>query len=333
MTTKRTRTLTALSIAIAGAVSAGTATAAASPTTPESNDPAKVVVIGLDGTMLDHIKTANTPNLHRLMAEGTTGSSSILGHPTISGPSWSTMLTGVWNTKHGVQDNSFNGARFDQYPTAFTQIERADPALRTEAISTWGGIATIAGSGSPTADVVTTTPDAGSEGATDTATATAVANEIAGNGPDFVFTQLDQVDGAGHATGTLGPAYNLAIEAVDLEVGRIVAAVDERQRNTGERWTVLVTADHGHRPLGGHGGQTPAEASTFVIVRGGGYRAGGIDNGYTMADIAPTVLEILGVPRPANLDGTALAKDAPVPPPVAGGSTGAALPSWVPTGS
>lgn len=311
MTTKRTRTLTALSIAIAGAVSAGTATAATPPAATSPNGPAKVVVIGLDGTMLDHIKAANTPNLHRLMAEGTTGSSSILGHPTISAPSWSTILTGVWNTKHGVQDNSFTGARYDQYPSAFTQIERADPALRTEAISTWDGIATIAGSGSPKADVVTTTPGAGSEGATDTATATAVAAAIAASGPDFVFTQLDQVDGAGHWTGTLGPAYDQAVEAVDVEVGRIVAAVDRRQRDTGERWTVLVTADHGHLLFGGHGGQTPDEASTFVIARGDGYQAGGIDNGYTIADITPTVLENLGVPRPANLDGKPLAKSVP----------------------
>ncbi|WP_262982597.1 hypothetical protein [Rhodococcus sp. MTM3W5.2] len=96
-------------------------------------------------------------------------------------------MTGVWNTKHGVQDNSFTGARYDQYPSAFTQIERADPALRTEAISTWDGIATIAGSGSPEADVVTTTPGAGSEGATDTATASAVAAAIATSRPDFVF--------------------------------------------------------------------------------------------------------------------------------------------------
>ncbi|MCZ4558402.1 MULTISPECIES: alkaline phosphatase family protein [Rhodococcus] len=111
--------------------------------------------MGLDGTMLDHIKAVNTPNLDRLMAEGTTGSSSILGHPTISAPSWSTILTGVWNAEHGVQDNSFAGARYDQYPSAFTQIERTDPGR-----------------------------------------------------PDFIFTQVDQVDGAGHWTGTLGPAYN-----------------------------------------------------------------------------------------------------------------------------
>lgn len=303
------------------AVAAGTAQAAPARVT-------KTVVIGLDGTMLDHVENANTPNLHRLMATGTTGRSSILGHPTISGPSWSTILTGVWHTKHGVVDNSFAGSHFDAYPTAFTRIEKADPARRTASFATWDGIATIAGSGDPKADVVSTARPAESEAAQDSETAAAAANEISTTGPDFVFTQLDQVDGAGHASGTAGPQYGAAIERVDVEVGRIVAAVDNRATASGEDWTVIVTADHGHKPTGGHGGQTAEEAATFVIARGSAYAPGATRDDYGIADITPTVLENLGVPRPADLDGVPLARTAPA----ATGSLGS-LPSWIPTGS
>ncbi|MFD4292442.1 alkaline phosphatase family protein [Rhodococcus sp. NPDC058505] len=314
-------TTTLLAAVAAGAVLAGPAAAQGLGTTivdlgstSGAPTPTKTVVIGLDGTMLDQIKAADAPRLNQLIAEGTSGESSIAGHPTISGPSWSTILTGVWNDKHGVQDNSFAGARYDQYPTAFTRIETANPELHTQSISTWDGIATIAGSGSPAADVVTTTANAGSVGATDTATATAVANQIASAGPDFIFTQLDQVDGAGHAAGTDGPGYQKALTRVDAEVGRIVDAVDRRAADTGEQWTILVTADHGHKPTGGHGGQTPEEATTFVIARGAGYAAGATDNGYTIADITPTVLTNLGVALPDNLDGAPLAKTAAVLP-------------------
>lgn len=319
----------ALSLLLAaGTLAAGVATATAGTAAAAPAPVTKTVVIGLDGTMLDHVKSANTPNLHRLMAEGTSGQSSIVGHPTISGPSWSTILTGVWHTKHGVVDNSFNGARYDQYPTAFTRIEQVKPELRTASISTWGGIATIAGSGTPKADVVVTTPDAGSEAATDAATASAVVAEIATNGPDFVFTQLDQVDGAGHSSGTAGPEYAPALARVDAEVGKIVDAVDARSKATGEKWTVLVTSDHGHTPTGGHGGQSADEATTFVIARGAGYQAGATDDHYTIADITPTVLDNLGVAQPADLDGTPLPKVAPP----ATGSLGR-LPSWISTGS
>ena len=270
----------------------------------------KTVVIGLDGTMLSHIKTADAPNLHKLIAEGTSGESSILGHATISGPSWSTILTGVWDTKHGVKDNSFVGARYDLYPTVFTQIEAAKPALLTESISTWGGIDNIASSGTPKADLVVTTPDAGSVAATDIATADAVAAAITDRGPDLIFTQLDQVDGAGHDAGTNGPGYDKGIASVDVEVGKIVDAVDARAAKTGEQWTVLVTADHGHKPTGGHGGQSPAEATTFVIARGAGYTVGKTGD-YAIADITPTVLQSLGLALPANLDGKPLPKEAP----------------------
>ncbi len=122
----------ALSLLLAaGTLAAGVAAATAGTAAAAPTSVTKTVVIGLDGTMLDYVKNANTPNLHRLIAEGTSGQSSILGHPTISGPSWSTILTGVWHTKHGVVDNSYSGARYDEYPTAFTRIEQAKPQMRT----------------------------------------------------------------------------------------------------------------------------------------------------------------------------------------------------------
>lgn len=313
-----TSTTLLAAVAACTAFGAGAASALDAGSAAGANGLTKTVVIGLDGTMLDQIKVADAPRLNQLIAEGTSGESSIAGHPTISGPSWSTILTGVWNDKHGVQDNSFTGARYDQYPTAFTQIEKANPAFGTQSISTWDGIATIAGSGAPKADVVTTTANAGGGAATDAATATAVADQIVSAGPDFIFTQLDQVDGAGHSAGTDGPGYQKALTRVDAEVGKIVDAVDTRAKATGETWTILVTADHGHTPTGGHGGQTPAEATTFVIARGVGYAAGATDNRYTIADITPTVLANLGVAVPDNLDGTPLAKTAPV------------LPEWFP---
>ena len=165
-----------------------------------------------------------------------------------------------------------------------------------------------------------------------TATASAVATEISSKGPDFVFTQLDQVDGAGHSSGTAGTEYKPAIERVDAEVGKVVRAVDERSAATGEKWTVIVTSDHGHKTGGGHGGQSAAEATTFVIARGAGYRAGTTSDAYTIADITPTVLENLGVALPTDLDGKPLPRTASPAPTGSSGSLDR-LPSWIPTGS
>lgn len=227
----QTKPVLALAAAAAVAAAVGTAAPALAQPAPLGSAASKVIVVGLDGTMLETAAGIDTPTLHRLMAEGVTGHASILGHPTISGPSWSTILTGVWHEKHGVVDNDFTAPHFDRFPSVFARIEAQRPELRTASISTWDGIAKIAGSGP--IDVLATTPSRVLPFATDAATVNSVVDEIRRGGPDFLFTQLDGVDAIGHIAGTDLPPYALAIEEVDRQLGRIVDAVDARARRRG----------------------------------------------------------------------------------------------------
>lgn len=299
----------------------------------------KVVVIGIDGTLWSEVSAADAPNLDRLAAEGTLSRTSIAPHTTMSCVSWATALTGVWDTKHGIQDNgsTCNAGPFAQYPTVFTQVERARPALSTASIGTWDTIGMIARTGSPRADRVTVTQiDPTGVGICETtadsaATAKAVA-AITEDGTDLLFTHLDQVDIVGHTLRGIWPqAYRDAIGRADGLVGKITAAVDARAAaHPNERWTILVTTDHGHKPEGGHGGQSAYETASFVIARGPGFAAGAQHNGYTLADITPTVLDLLDVPAPTYLDGQSMVTGgsgnpaAPVPntPPIDSGITG-----------
>lgn len=278
----------------------------------------KVVVIGLDGLMYDKVMQVRAPNLLRLSAEGLLSRSSIAPHITISGPSWATALTGVWDRKHGIKDNNFSAAPFAKYPTVFTQLERADPARKTHSIATWDQIATMAGSGNPRADVVVSTPpvpDDPDESKTDAATVSAVVTAIAKFAPDFLFTHLDQVDLAGHSDGAASRQYLEAVRRIDEQVGRITAAVDARAAaNPAERWTILVTADHGHTPKGGHGGQSPDETTNFVIGRGPDFAAGSITSRYTLVDITPTVVDLLHVPPSPDFDGRSMITREPADP-------------------
>ncbi|MFI6210401.1 alkaline phosphatase family protein [Nocardia brasiliensis] len=270
----------------------------------------KVVVIGLDGLMFDKVQQVQAPNLLRLSAEGLLSRSSIAPHITISGPSWASVLTGVWDRKHGIENNNFTAAPFAAYPTVFTQLERADPALKTQSIATWDQIATMTGSGDPRADVVVSTPpvpDDPDEAKTDAATATAVVTAVTKFAPDFLFTHLDQVDHAGHQDGGASGEYLDAVRRIDAQVGRIAAAVDARaQANPGERWTILVTADHGHTPKGGHGGQSADETTNFVIARGPDFAAGSTTSRFTLVDITPTVVDLLGVAASPDFDGRSM---------------------------
>ncbi|GAA3041298.1 hypothetical protein GCM10020229_60580 [Kitasatospora albolonga] len=78
-----------------------------------------MLVIGLDGTMLNRIKDADAPNLDALMAGGMTSASSLYANPMARPPrpGWSTIATGVWPDKHNVVNNNFTAPNFAAYRT------------------------------------------------------------------------------------------------------------------------------------------------------------------------------------------------------------------------
>ncbi len=81
----------------------------------------KVLMIGIDGCRPDALLAADTPCLDRLIDDGALSVQAQTCAVTSSGPSWSSLLTGTWPEKHGVQDNSFEGAQFDRYPHVFVR--------------------------------------------------------------------------------------------------------------------------------------------------------------------------------------------------------------------
>ncbi|MDR2999332.1 MAG: alkaline phosphatase family protein, partial [Microbacterium sp.] len=145
-------------------------------------------------------------------------------------------------------------------------------------------------------------------GGSDAGTTAKAVDLLRNSNPDDVFVHLDDVDGAGHSVGTNGAAYGAALRTADGRLGEMLAAIRQRASYADEQWLVVVTADHGHTPTGGHGGATPAERKTFVIAAGPGIPAGSVRDDVKIVDIAPTILEANGVAveESADLDGRAL---------------------------
>ncbi|OHB28285.1 MAG: phosphoglycerate mutase (2,3-diphosphoglycerate-independent) [Desulfuromonadaceae bacterium GWB2_53_15] len=119
---------------------------------------------------------------------------------------------------------------------------------------------------------------------------------------DVVVLNFANCDMVGH-TGIESAAIK-AVEAVDACVGRIVAKVLEK------KGAALITADHGNaEQLIGENGE-PFTAHTtnpvwFVVVddsrKGAKLRVGG-----RLADIAPTMLKMLGIEQPQEMTGESL---------------------------
>ncbi|MGH2863916.1 MAG: 2,3-bisphosphoglycerate-independent phosphoglycerate mutase [Solirubrobacteraceae bacterium] len=132
------------------------------------------------------------------------------------------------------------------------------------------------------------------------ATAAAFVDAWREDGPRFGIINFANADMVGH-TGVIEAAV-MAIETVDECLGEVVAAVHERAG------VCVITADHGNaehmlEPDGSPNTQHSLNpvplilTSTAVSLRG----QGGI-----LADVAPTVLQALGIEQPLQMTGRSL---------------------------
>ncbi|MFB6613446.1 alkaline phosphatase family protein [Streptomyces sp. NPDC056367] len=272
----------------------------------------KVLVIGIDGTVLDRVKAANAPNLQGLMAQGMTAKSTLYANPmaaTSSGPGWSTIATGVWPDKHGVKDNSFTGKNYTAYPDFLTRMENAKPALNTYAAADWEPITSTDQNGPVFSAKVdkrlNLKGDRDGYGSEDPKIAAAAAAELRDQNPDAAFVYLGEIDHAGHAYGAASQQYLDTIARVDVLIGQVLTAVQNRPTYGQENWKILVTTDHGHTDAGGHGGSSLQERGTFVIAKGAGIPAGSVRSDVKLVDVAATALQQVGVPT-TGLDGVPL---------------------------
>ncbi|MEG3657577.1 alkaline phosphatase family protein [Arenibacter palladensis] len=221
----------------------------------------KVLVIGIDGCRPDGILAANTPNLDALMANGTYSLDARNTGITSSGPGWSSMLTGVWQDKHKVVDNSFSGSDFSRYPHFFKRIEENNPNSRTVSVSQWHPINDQIANGF--ADITRNTADSSAD-VKNKAVAELGVEELTA-----LFVHFDDVDHAGHGSGFSPDNSNYinAIETVDAAIGELIIAIKNRPNYTNEDWIIIVSTDHGGIGTS-HGGDTEEERTIFMIVSG-----------------------------------------------------------------
>ena len=220
----------------------------------------KVLIIGIDGTRSDALQAVNTPNIDGLIANGFYSPDALNNDITISGPAWSSILTGVWSDKHLVTGNGFSQDDFDTYPTLFTRLENLDPSIHTASICHWSPINN---------NIIQGATDFSLNVSSDEELSMQTVNYLSTQDPDCMFIHFDEVDGAGHGNGfaTDVPQYIAAIENVDMLIGPILEAIEQRPNYANEDWLYLLTTDHGGFGTS-HGGTTIDEQRVFFIASG-----------------------------------------------------------------
>lgn len=278
----------------------------------EASRTPKVLLIGIDGVRPDVLAEVPTPRIDSLAAAGFLIEAARTTRPSVSGPSWSSMLTGVWPDKHGVTDNDFMGKRYGEYPDFLTRLEQLHPQLSTAAIADWLPLV-AADEGSPTISDAVDVKHAldgyerGWAEADERSVELAAALLTSGD-PDAVFVYLGNPDETSHEHGSIGAEYRDAIALADEHVGRIVRALRARPTYAEEDWLVLSSTDHGRREDGGHGGDSAEEMTIFILASGPSVVGAAVPDSAYIVDVAPTALAHLGIePSPGwGLDGRAL---------------------------
>ncbi|WP_420712482.1 alkaline phosphatase family protein [Streptomyces sp. SPB78] len=199
-----------------------------------------VLVVGIDGVRLDTLTRASTPHLDTVARAGFLTPVTVADDtPTMSGPCWATVVTGVRIAKHAVWSNDFSGHRLDVFPDFTTRLARQD-GLRTYVAAAWEPLVTIADGGpmfrhpsrlshhAPAADTPADWEDA------DEAIVRDAVQVLTHEDPAASFVYLGAPDETAHHLGC-GDAYQRSVEAADRRLGLLLASCAPGPRTTRRR--------------------------------------------------------------------------------------------------
>ncbi len=127
-------------------------------------------------------------------------------------------------------------------------------------------------------------------------------NRIKSDKYDVIVLNFANCDMVGH-TGVFNAAVS-AVEAVDTCLGKVIDAILEKGG------CALVTADHGNaeQMLDESGSVQTAHSTNAVPMILIGKEGKGLTDEGKLADIAPTLLELLGLEKPEAMSGTSMLK-------------------------
>lgn len=253
-----------------------------------------VIVIGVDGLSPRGVDEGVTPNINRLIEQGSHSFHARGVFPTSSSPNWASMITGAGPEQHGVTSNDWRlwsraimpsqEGREGRFPSMFSELRRQRPDAKIAVIYDWSGFGALFDHGAVDVAADTKEPEL---------TMHRAVEEFRYNRPDLLFVHLDHVDHAGHSEGWHTPAYFEAVKQADDLIGEMIDAIDEER--AWDDTVVIVTSDHGGVGRS-HGGESMAELEIPWIIAGAGVAAKReITRDINTYDTACTAADLLGI--------------------------------------
>jgi len=291
-----------------------------------SSRPAGILVVTLDTTRADHLgcygdASAVTPNLDALAGEGARFDQATAPVP-VTLPSHATMFTGVYPPTHGVR---YNGMfRLGEESVTIAEQLR-DAGFATEAVPAAFPLNAKTGLAQGFDSYKDLFSEPGAEKLSPNAMRSAAdvvkvgleRIRAAGQKPFFVWLHFydphhPYVPPFPYSSRFRDHPYDGEIAYVDEQLGALFAAL--KKDGLWDRIVVVVAGDHGEA-LYEHGERLHSQLvyeSTLrvpLLIKAPGAPAGVVvREPVSLADVAPTVLDLAGLPVPAGLDGISLRK-------------------------
>lgn len=250
-----------------------------------------VLHVSIDGLRPDALSLERTPFLCRTIAEGRGTLRAQTVMPSVTLPCHNSMFRSVPPTRHGITTN------------IFTPLARPVPSLidhakkhgkRTGMVLNWYELRDLAEPWN--VDVVHMNAKHQAP-ADDDLMVDLALDAIHHQQLDYLFVYLGHTDHAGHQSGWMSEPYLDAARNADACVQRLVAGATPHDPDLSLVWS----ADHGGHDRG-HGTDLPEDMTIPFAVWGRGVAHGMLGEASIM-DVAPTVMELLGLPAHEDWEG------------------------------
>ena len=245
----------------------------------------KVLLILVDGMRSDAITACGIPEFKRFYQEGTYSFHAKTVFPPVTLPCHMSLFHSVTPQKHGVLTNTIVP---QNYPVDGLVERLAAAGKRTAFFYMWEQLRDLCTAGNHLSYSWFMSWRAYCKDEKLDWRATREAeSHIQEFAPDFVFLYLGETDEYGHKYGWMSPEYLNCVRHAYTCIHHICATLPKD-------YHVIVTADHGGHGRD-HGEDVPEDMTIPIVFRGRRFPAGESARPLHILDIAPTILDILGL--------------------------------------
>jgi arylsulfatase A-like enzyme len=249
-----------------------------------------VVLVSMDGFRPD-VAGPNTPALHQLYLQGASPHVARTIDKSATLPSHASMVSGMDQNRHGLNFNAFKPERgVIQRPTVFSVAHAS--GLPTAMFVGKQKLKHLLGTSSDAQFMM-----AGMRCDRLLDGALAYLRKAT---QGVVFLHFTDPDSAGHRYGWMTEQYLTAAQAADQCLERVIETIEQSGRK--HRTLLLVTADHGGHNRN-HGTRMEVDQRIPWYAWGAGVRRGRFARTVHTMDTAATVLSVLGLKLPPDIQG------------------------------